>query len=87
MTLQATEAHVLQVEVFIYAVRGPFTADAALLDATERGDLSCNEAFVDADHAALERPRNAKGRDRGCKNRRTIRIRSSWPRQWLPARA
>src|ERR1700760_2263888 len=51
--------HVFDLDIFFHAVMRAFAPEAALLDAAERGDFGRDQAGVDADHARLQRLRDA----------------------------
>src|SRR3989442_14111383 len=53
--LDAAHAEILHLEEFLDAVFRALAADAAFLDAAERGDLGRDDALVDADDAVFER--------------------------------
>src|SRR6476620_4230951 len=52
--VDAAHAQVLHLEIILDAVFRPLAADAAFLHAAEGGDLSRDDAFVDADDAVFE---------------------------------
>src|ERR1700686_2513404 len=53
-TLYPRHHHVFDLDIFFHAVMRAFAAEAALLDAAERGDFGGDQAGVDADHPGLK---------------------------------
>lgn len=53
--LEASEAHVLHLQILVQAVLGALPAQTRLFDATEGGLGAGNEALVDSNHPHLQR--------------------------------